>query len=258
MGAQNIGGIPIVIPGFVEALMPKDVYVFWDDFDYLDIHATLDTAGIKWVETVLGAGSAITIIDGTDTIADEGHGLLQLTTGATVTDGEQIQGNCETFNIIAGMPLYFECRFGIGDKSDTNCFFGLAITDTTLYATNDCIGFRNSEGVASFLTEQGGTELLTTLPNFEEKAVGTLGGMNRVAFFYDGGNKITAYQDTVDNGVLKPVATRTVDVAAHYVPDTVTLTPSIAVICGDTVGAEVTIVDYILVMQGRYRHQSIS
>jgi hypothetical protein len=96
-----------------------------------------------WVITTLeaGAGSA------TEAITDEVGGVLLLTMAAGDNDSDDIQLTGESFLAAAGKTIFLEGRLKISDTGDSDFFFGLADTDTTLIdGVSDGVYFKSDDG----------------------------------------------------------------------------------------------------------------
>ncbi len=257
MSNTNRASILANIPGVAGAGMPQDCFIFFDDFLGSQIFATADAA--VWNKTLVAqAASGVEILDMSDTDFDESGGILQITTEATADDGENLQVNGEAFHIKAGYPIYFETRVASQDVSDLDFFVGLSQTDAEIMSTgiDDGIGFQDETGVVSAITATGSDEKLTTCTAMVDKALSTPGGWHRLAFWYDGIDTITFYQDVNDDGTFVIVATRTVSTTADYCP-LVGLTPTIEAINGDTAAADIFWCDYVLAAQARYKKSNV-
>ncbi len=257
MSATNRAGILANFPGVAGANMPQDCFVFYDDFLGISVSSTADLA--VWNQTLVAqAATGVAIVDMGDTDFDESGGILSITTEATADDGDNLQVNGEAFHIKAGYPIYFETRIANQDISDLDFFIGLSQTDPEIMSTgiDDGIGFEGESAVVSAITATGSDEKLTTITPLVDKAISTAGGWMRFAFWYDGIDTITFYQDVDDDGTFVIVATRTVSTTADYCP-IVGLTPTIEAINGDTAAADVFWCDYILCAQARYKKSNV-
>lgn len=262
MSYTNRAGLLANIPGVAGANMPQDCFVFFEDFlgSRINVNADLGVWNKTLVYQTGGvSASGVEILDMADTDFDESGGILQITTEATVDDGENLQVNGEAFHIKDGYPLYFETRIASGDISNLDFFIGLSKTDPEIMYTgiDDGIGFQGEAAVVSAITAEGSTEELTTIKPLVDKTLSTPGGWMRFAFWYDGDDTITFYQDVDDDGTFDIVATRTVSKAAHDVPEADGLTPTIEAINGDTAAADVFWCDYVLCAQARYKKSNV-
>lgn len=257
MSTTNRAGILANIPGVAGANMPQDCFIFFDDFLGISVSGTADLA--IWMQTlIVQAATGVAILDMSDNDFDESGGILQITTETTANDGDNLQVNGEAFHIKAGYPIYFETRVANQDISDLDWFVGLSQTDPEIMSTglDDGIGFEGDLGVVSAITANTSDEKLTTITPLVDKVISTPGGWMRFAFWYDGIDTITFYQDVDDDGTFDIVATRTISTVADYCPD-VGLTPTIEAINGDTAAADIFWCDYILVAQSRYKKSNV-
>lgn len=122
-----------------------------------------DTTGdpVEFVNTVteVGAGNSTAVL------TDEGMGALLITTAGNENDGYQMQlggaGGGECVSFAARYPTYFGIRFKINDVDQTDCLFGLCVTDTDcLGAVTDGMYFRSVDESAAlyFVAEQNSVE----------------------------------------------------------------------------------------------------
>jgi hypothetical protein len=139
----------------------------------------------EFVMTVVEAGAGTS----TAVIGDVAGGALTITCAAGENDGVSLQlGNPnsgEWASFAAEYPTYFGIRFQGNDVDQTDFFFGLAVTDTTLLGgVTDGMYFRSVDGssVLNFVLEKDSAESAT--------AVGTLTDATDVTaeFFYSGSN----------------------------------------------------------------------
>jgi len=157
------GGFPM------QDLLSEPGKAFYDFDDLAHIDSTATTG--KWVLTQVTSGTAV-IIDGAG-------GLLKLDAGATTADqGVQLQWIKESVKYSATTPVYLETYITAITNPANQFFFGLSITDTSLFATGensstDHIGFEmNATSIAAnanalqFVSESGGTR--TTVADVHE------------------------------------------------------------------------------------------
>lgn len=139
----------------------------------------------EFVNTVVevGAGNSTAVIN------DTAGGALIITTAANEDDGWSSQlGNPNTgewVSFAAEYPTYYGVRFQINDVDQTDAFFGLAVTDTTLLGgVTDGMYFRSvdASAVLNFVLEKDSVETST--------AVATMADDTDVyaEFLYDGSN----------------------------------------------------------------------
>jgi len=218
----------------------------WQDF-YSDIRPFGKTSIYfndfhTWVAdawTVTEVGTSL------QNLKDERNGVLDLTSGGTENDGNNVQlggtGDGETtgesFLPATGKNLWFECKLKSNDVTEHDFFVGLSIQDTAICASYgaDLIGFRSDDGDAlldftSSSTASGATSDtgLATLANDTYVTVG---------FKVTGTSLIQYYV----NGVLKG--------STSNVPTT-EMKLSMAQLTGEGNAATLSI-DYIVVAQDR-------
>ena len=246
---QNCG-IPIDFEGFQNARNPQDVCVFLDDFVGASWSTTADAA--IWNETLIATqASTGACLDGTDAAQDEACGALKVTTDASADEGDNFQVNGEMFHLEndTGLPLYFEARINVQDVSNLDCFVGLSVTDAEIITggVTDRVGFELASGTLSAITEKDSTQETTdtAITETDDQWV-------RVAFFFDGTDKVIFSVDDDDDGVFSYVCTRDIDTSTDDVPNDMMMTPTIEAITGTTATAESMYVDYVLCMQARY------
>ena len=257
MSGPNRAGLLANIPGVANANMPQDCFIFFDDFLGISVSSTADLG--VWNQTVVAQdATGVAILDMSDTDFDESGGILQITTEVTADDGDNLQVNGEAFHIKAGYPIYFETRLANQDISDLDWFVGLSQTDPEILSTgaDDCIAFQGESAVVSAITANSSDEKLTTITPLVDKALSTVGGFMRFAFYYDGIDTITFYQDANDDGKFVVVAERTISTTLDYTP-VVGLTPTIEAINGDTAAADIFWCDYIFAAQSRYKKSNV-
>jgi len=200
---------------------PSKSHQYFTDFDeYL--------AG-DWVVTEVGvATQALTDIDG---------GGLLITNAAADNDSSFSQKVGESFLFVPGKELFFKARFKVSDATQSACFIGLQITDTTPLAVSDGVYFLKRDGAATldFIVNKN-TTLTTT------SAVATLADDTFVelAFHYNGIDNINIFVN--DARVANSVITN--------LPDDEELTISFGIQNGEAVAKTMT-VDYILAVKER-------
>ncbi len=165
---------------------------------------TGDITGFTTTVTEVGGGGSSTTVKSTTA----GH-LLLLTTDNADYDGLNLQLKGESYKIETGKPMYFGIKFDIDDVDQTDMFFGLAETDTTLMAVagahaialgGDGAFFSSLDGstVVAFKTYDGGVET-----NSAQAATALVDSTHMTLEFYFDGEILYGYQ----NGKLVGVFT---------------------------------------------------
>lgn len=183
---------------WVEAFGP-DVIKWLGELSLGTDNATGDATDFTTTVTEAGAGGSSTTAKETT----EGR-LLLLTTDNADFDGLNLQLKGEPFKIEATRPVYFGIRFDIDDVDQTDMFFGLAETDTTLMAVAAAHGialggdgafFSSLDGsaVVDFKTYDGGAET-----NSAQAATALVDDTAMTLEFYYDGVVLAGYQ----NGAL--------------------------------------------------------
>lgn len=262
---KNRASIPTNFEGFINARVPQDVCVFFDDFlgPSMSIEPASDmiTDGTSpcgpWCYTAVAGGATVDIIDGAYNYLSTLHGVLRVTTVATADDGlnAQVGGTCFAIDQDCGLPLYFECRFRTSDVSNTDIFIGLADIDSEIITTgaDDCVGFLLKSGTLYCHTAETSKEYSVDTGITEaDGAASSNTGWLRCAFFFDGANTVTFMVDDDNDGVFEFETSVNVGTTLHYLPDDEALTPTIEVITGTTASAGVADIDYVYCAQQRY------
>ena len=150
-----------------------DYYEDFEDF----LRPTADLT--DWTVTEVGAG-------GTELYPDEVGGVLLLTTDALDNDAVQVQRKGETYLLAATKPLWFECRTKVTKVTESDLFWGLSDTDTTLLpdpATSDGVYFCKDDGDALI-------DIVTMVGSAATKASSGVelvtGTWTKLAFYWDG------------------------------------------------------------------------
>ncbi len=177
----------------------------------------------EFVMTVVEAGAGTS----TAVIGDVAGGALTITCAAAENDGVSLQlghANSGEWASFAGdWPLYFGIQFQGNDVDQTDFFFGLAVTDTTLLGgVTDGMYFRSVDGsaVLNFVLEKDSAESTT--------AVGTLSDATDVtAEFLYWNHNVEVY---VDGTLAATIA----DTDANF-PDNELLRLSMEVLTGEAV-----------------------
>lgn len=205
---------------------PAVGFEFFDEFHDLKLAGT----DIGWTRTNTGSGTSV--------IGDAAGGVLVCTNATADNDMLQFQWNCENFAMAAGKPCWFEAKLKVNEKTESDVFVGLMITDTSIVvsAPSDGIWWRKDDGDANldFVTSASSTATAST-------AVATIADDTyvKLGFFFDGASTVYGYVD----GVLK--ATHTANIP------TTELTPSFAIQQGEATNAKILSVDYIRAVQIR-------
>jgi len=233
-------------PGIAAARIPHDLTYFYDDF----LGARWGAADVTdWLQTTIGTATGLAILDGTSESKDEMGGILSMTCEATAADGDQLQLNGESFGLEVGMPLYFETRLNFQTVSDSFFFIGLHITDTTIaggVGSTDLIGFRLDTGSAIVaVAEKDSVETTPVNIGITEANDDWI----RLAFFWDGIDKVYFYKDANDTGEF--VVCAIMNTTDHTIPDNEMLTPSISHSAPST-NSRVVYVDYVECVQRRF------
>jgi hypothetical protein len=249
----------------MNARNPQDVFVFFDDFlgctyalDQDDVSLTTTTAGQTWVyHAAAGGGATAELVDASYNYLSTLGGVLRVTTIASPDDGGNFQVNGTPFVIDAdcGLPLYFEARFRTADVSNTDYCVGLSAVDEEIITSgaDDFVGFLLESGVLYTHCAESSKEYSVDSAITEaDGAAGSNAGWVRGKFTFDGNDKVSFFIDDDDDGEFDLVNSVTVSTTLHYLPDDVTLTPTIEVITGTTYSAETFDIDYILCAQQRY------
>jgi hypothetical protein len=177
-GLTNVGPTnPMHALGMLD---PTKFIVYWNDFHNY-------TAG-DWTvtETTAGATQATTAGNG---------GLIALVTEANDDDVNQLQLNQETFKIIAGKKSWFKARFKVSDVTQTDVYFGLIITDTSVAGgVTDGLYFRKADGAA--------TMIHVLEKDSAESSSGTVATLVNdtfvtAAFYYNGKDAVEVFIDDV-------------------------------------------------------------
>lgn len=238
-------------PGLAAARTPQDVAVFFDDFLGQSWNEGTGTAEAgPWLYTNVGGGAVLTGAAGTDDAEDEAGGLLSVVTVASADDGANLQVSGTSFHMADDYPLYFETRLNVSDVSNADMFIGLAVADTAIVgdAVTDRVGFELVEGVLSAISENTNVQKTvgTDITETDDDWI-------RLAFLWDGDDKLTFWVDTDDDGCFdKEVTTLLASTTAHYVVQDMMMTPTIEVITGTTASAATLLVDYVLCAQQRF------
>lgn len=202
---------------------PTDAHIWMNDFDQY-------VAG-DWTITVVGTSTPALV-------AGDG-GVLGITTSATSADSTFLQKTIGAFTFETGKQAWFACRFKVSTLA-TTVAVGLQVIDTTPLDVTDGIYFLSTTatGAVTGICRKNATTGSTSV------AAGTLVAdtFTELAWYYDGKDTVTFYQD----GAVKGSVT---GVAASYLPDTTT-TVSFGVQT-DSANARTMTVDYFLAAKSR-------
>ena len=261
---KNRSSLPVNMEGFINARQPQDVFTFYDDFlgctwalDADSVSTTSTTGANVWDYTAVEGGGTAACVDATYNMLSTLGGVLRITTVGTADDGFNIQVAGTPFVIDAdcGLPLYFETRFRTADVSNTDIAIGLSAVDTEIITAgaDDFVGFLLESGTLyTHCAETSKEYSVDTGITEADGAAGSNAGWVRGAFFFDGKDTVSFFVDSNDDGEFDFVNSVTVSTTLHYLPDDVTLTPTIEVITGTTASAETADIDYVYCCQQRY------
>lgn len=245
---------------------------FWDDFTQGGYGAGGAANAGKFCDTADEGEWLATNVTTTVTILDAPNGLpggwLHFGTGGAQNDRCNAQLNGESFQMMAGCPLYFEARFAIDDAvgaamTSGDVFIGLAISDTDITGgfPADYIGFRHHSAAATqVLAIAAESAAAATAVNIGAIANATAGAgaifanAVRVGMYWDGGGAGADNPGNVyffHNGVLGHTLTLTSGAGVQEIPDDVCMSPSIVVDADAAAQAMDLYVDYIAVVQRR-------
>lgn len=209
--------------GFYTHPDETDQHAYFDDFNAY-------TSG-SWTITVVGTS--------TPALVSGDGGILGITTSATSADSTFLQRTIPSFTFETGKPAWFAARFKVSTLA-TTAVIGLQVIDTTPLDVTDGIYFLSTTttGAVTLVVRKNATTGSTTL------AVGSLVAdtYTELAWYWDGKDTVTAYQDKVAKGSVTGVA-------AAYLPDTI-CTQSFGVQT-DSANARTMSVDYILAAKSR-------
>ena len=213
---------------------PASWHTYFNDFDEYVVTT-------RWTETKTGAGTvAVTDADG---------GVLLITNASADNDAVFVQKLGESFLPTSGKRLIGKARFKISDATESECYFGLMVTDTDPFSSTagdgvtDGIFFMKEDGstdVGFYVQKDATTGQLTT------SAIATLVSdtWTELAFAFDGKRYITLWKDGVQVANVDLTTT-----LATYLPDT-ELTVSYGLKNGEAVAKTLSI-DYLFVAQER-------
>lgn len=204
---------------------------FLEEFVATDISVADAPAG--WTTTLveLGAGeSTVALTDGVG-------GLLLITADENENDGAQMQKIGESFKLAASKPCYLGIRAALSENTQTDFFFGLATTDTTIIAgePDDYAGFRKHDGDANIDCVTCKNTTSTSTDSTVDVVNATY---NTLEMYFDGNGSVYFYID----GVLKVTNTTNI-------PDDEDMKPSIAFLSGAAGAGKTCTVDWIRVIQ---------
>ena len=213
---------------------PASWHTYFNDFDEYVVTT-------RWTETKTGAGTvAVTDADG---------GVLLITNASADNDAVFVQKLGESFLPTSGKRLIGKARFKISDATESECYFGLMVTDTDPFSSTagdgvtDGIFFMKEDGSANvgfYVQKDATTGQLTSA------AVTTLttDTYTELAFAFDGRRYVTLWKDGAQLTTVDLTATLTT-----YLPDT-ELTISFGLKNGEAVAKTMSI-DYIFLAQER-------
>jgi hypothetical protein len=164
------------VTNFVYEQGPTD-WVFYDDFNDLNISATSGAAKWTLLETAAGATELLSLT--------ETGGVLELTQAANDNDVISLIANSgfKLSDLKVGSPVRFGARFKVTDADDCDIHVGLSIHDTSIVASApaDYIAFRLADGDAGLDLVISKDSALTIVDDFCDMADATYA---RVFFEY--------------------------------------------------------------------------
>ena len=213
---------------------PASWHTYFNDFDEYVVTT-------RWTETKTGAGTvAVTDADG---------GVLLITNAAADNDAVFVQKLGESFLPTSGKRLIGKARFKISDATESECYFGLMVTDTDPFSSTagdgvtDGIFFMKEDGSANvgFYVQKDATTGQLTSAAVTTLATDTY---TELAFAFDGRRYVTLWKDGAQLTTVDLTTTLTT-----YLPDT-ELTISFGLKNGEAVAKTMSI-DYIFLAQER-------
>jgi hypothetical protein len=170
-----------------------DEHLYFNDFN---TYTSTD-----WTITVVGTSTPALV-------AGDG-GLLAIATSATSADSAFLQKTIASFTFEAGKPAWFGSRFKVSTLA-TTVAMGLQVIDTTPLDVTDGIYFLSTTetGAITGIVRKNATTGSASV------AAGTLVAdtFTELAWYWDGKDTVTFYQDRVAKGSITGVA-------ASYLPD---------------------------------------
>jgi hypothetical protein len=249
--------LPVNFEGFINARMPADVFMFFDDFIGSNFTTTHEVG--RWYQVPVGTGDAASeaFVNADDLYDGTLGGCLRITTGPTADEGSNFQVDGTHFLIQedTGLPLYYEARIRTADVSNCDFFIGLSAPDIEICTTgiSDAVGFLLESGVLYCTSAQNSLEKnVSSGVTMSDGAAGSNTGWIRVKFIFDGKNTVSFFIDDDDDGRFDFITSLTVSTTLDYLPDDEALTPTIEAITGATATAETFDIDYVYVAQQRY------
>jgi hypothetical protein len=246
-------GLPVEFTGTVNALAPRDYFVFFDDF--LTVQAT--TSG----DTVLEGGwnlsvvsGAVSIMDCTDASQEQTGGIVVLTPGATDSDQTHLRQQHDIFNLSAGYPLYFEARLCCTDTRYGSAAIGLFPTSevATVAGITNGIGFLITAHATAASVTMKVISALTTTNTDTLSFVPVTAKWFRVALYYDGVDTVQCMvaDDQASKGKFQVLDTLKTTTTTDYVPIDIGMSVGIEAETTET-GANALWVDYVYCCQRR-------
>jgi hypothetical protein len=173
-----------------------DEHRFMDDFNFY--------TAANWTITVVGTS--------TPALVSGDHGILGITTSAVSSDSTFLQKLPESYSFETGKPAWFGARFKVSALTAV-VVMGLQVTDTTPEDVTDGIYWvsTTATGALTAYVRRNATTGSSSV------AAGTLVAdtYTELAWYWDGRDTVTFYQDGVAKGSITGVA-------AAYLPDTTT------------------------------------
>lgn len=184
-----------------------------------------------WTITVVGTSTPALV-------AGDG-GILSCATSTASSDSVFLQRTPESYSFETGKPAWFSCRFQVSALTSV-AVFGLQVTDTTPEDVTDGIYWVSTTGTGALT----GYVRKNATTGSASVSCGTLvaGAYTELAWYWDGKDTVTFYQDRVAKGSITGVA-------ANYLPDTTT-TPSFG-LRTTSAAAKTMLVDYFYASKSR-------
>lgn len=173
-----------------------DEHRFFDDFN--------NYTASSWTITVVGSSTPALV-------AGDG-GLLGITTSGSNNDSAFLQKLPESYSFEVGKPAWFGARFKVSALTSV-VVMGLQVTDTTPEDVTDGIYWVSTTATGALT----GYVRKNATTGSSSVSCGTLVAdtYTELAWYWDGKDTVTFYQDRVARGSITGVA-------ASYLPDTTT------------------------------------
>lgn len=187
-----------------------------------------------WTETVVEAGAGTSDFIGTDTAGFVGN----VVTAAADNDGWSGQLSGSAFELTSDQDLYCGIELQINDVTQSDFFFGVAVTDTAMLGgVTDRAGFQSLDGSTdcTFMLEKNDTETLSS------SLVTLVDDTNVYLEWYWDGNAVEVFVDGVL--ALTPVTTN--------LPDDVAMRLSLEFLTGEAVAQTMKVRQMRIIQIGR-------